>query len=646
MRSLQQLAEPVLALPRVAKRLLVLLVDASLCVLTVWVAFYLRLDEWVRLSGTGAAQPVWAVLVSLVLALPLFVANGFYRVIFRHSDWHVAKTVFRVFGLYALLYATLVTAVGLPGVPRSVGIIQPMLLLLTVGASRALAHYWLGGAYQAQLLRATLPKVLIYGAGAAGRQLAVALASNAAMRVVGFLDDDPRLQRQVLHGLPIHSPAGLSSLVEQQRIDTVLLALPSVSRARRNEILMQMRRIPVAVRTLPSVTELAQGKVGITDLQELDIDDLLGRDPVPPNQTLLRRNVATKVVLVTGAGGSIGAELCRQIAAIGPATLLLIEQSEFFLYAIHQELEILLAGRPVRLVPLLASVQDRTRMSEIMSAWCPDTVYHAAAYKHVPLVEHNPAEGIRNNVMGTWVTAQQAIAHGVKDFVLISTDKAVRPTNIMGASKRLAEMTLQALADTASGTRFAIVRFGNVLGSSGSVVPKFRQQIREKGPITLTHPDITRYFMTIPEAAQLVIQAGAMSEGGDVFVLDMGPSVRIIDLARRMVELSGLSVRDEKNPYGDIEIRITGLRPGEKLYEELLIGDNPRPTEHPGIMKANEVFLPWTQLEPHLAALMAALQVNDIVAVRRQLRQLVFGYEPNGDIVDWVYMEQAAEVLH
>jgi FlaA1/EpsC-like NDP-sugar epimerase len=391
------------------------------------------------------------------------------------------------------------------------------------------------------------------------------------MQVVAFLDDDDRLHGHVLNGLPIHSPMDLRGLVEMQGVRTVLLGIPSLSRRRRNEILSQVRNAHVAVRTLPSVTDLAQGKVSISDLRELDIDDLLGREPVMPNHLLLSKNNFNKVVLITGAGGSIGSELCRQILAIGPEKLLLVELSEFALYAIHQELEQRLSGKKTVLVPLLASVQDKDRMHEIMSTWHPDTVYHAAAYKHVPLVEHNPAEGVKNNVMGTLRTAQAAAENGVADFVLISTDKAVRPTNIMGASKRLAEMVLQALAATQSGTKFSMVRFGNVLGSSGSVVPKFRQQIRDGGPITLTHPEITRYFMTIPEASQLVIQAGAMAKGGEVFVLDMGESVKIMDLARRMIELSGLTVKDEQNPDGDIEIEITGLRPGEKLYEELLI---------------------------------------------------------------------------
>lgn len=638
-RLLNKFAAPVLGLPRPAKRFIVVFVDIGLCVLSVWLAYYLRLGEFVALSGNG----LWSVAVSVGIAIPVFIASGLYLAIFRYSGWPALLTVARAVGIYGVLYASIFTAIGVNEVPRTVGIIQPILLLLFVGASRAFARIWLGDRYRSILKEVARPKALIYGAGRSGRQLAAAMGNSHEMQVVGFLDDDDRLHGHVLNGLRIYNPGDLVSLESALNISDVLLAMPSLNRKRRNEILAEIRRAHVSVRTLPSMSDLAQGKVSISDLRELDIDDLLGRDPVSPNHILLAKNILDKVVLVTGAGGSIGSELCRQILVIGPQTLLLIEQSEFALYAIHQELEEKLAGRNVHLVPLLASVQDDERMHEIMSTWRPDTVYHAAAYKHVPLVEHNPAEGIKNNVLGTLRAAQAAARNGVADFVLISTDKAVRPTNIMGASKRMAEMVLQALAEISPGTKFTMVRFGNVLGSSGSVVPRFRQQIRDGGPITLTHPEITRYFMTIPEAAQLVIQAGAMAKGGDVFVLDMGQPVKILDLARRMVELSGLEVRGEDNPDGDIEIEITGLRPGEKLYEELLIGDNPKPTSHPRIMKAHEDFLAWVELEQRLLALQAALEVNDVGVVRLMLQELVSGYEPSGEIVDWVHLAQLAE---
>ena len=637
--NFQNFALPILALPRWAKRFVVTSVDAGLCVLTVWLAYYLRLGELVALSSNA----LWAVVTSIGIALPVFIVSGLYRAIFRYSGWPALLSVARAVGIYGLLYASIFTAISIRDVPRTVGIIQPILLLLFVGASRALARFWLGDQYQRILKHASRPKVLIYGAGRTGRQLVAAMANSHEMQVVGFLDDDDRLHKHVLNGQPIYNPADLDSLVSTLTISDVLLAMPSLTRKRRNEILAQIRTARVAVRTLPSVTDLAQGKVSISDLRELDIDDLLGREPVMPNHILLAMNVCSKVVMVTGAGGSIGSELCRQIISIGPSKLLLIEQSEFALYAIHQELEETLVGLDVVLVPLLASVRDKERMREIMSTWHPDTVYHAAAYKHVPMVEHNPAEGIKNNVFGTLRTAEAAAENGVADFVLISTDKAVRPTNIMGASKRLAEMVLQAFAAESPRTKFSMVRFGNVLGSSGSVVPRFRQQIRDGGPITLTHPEITRYFMTIPEASQLVIQAGAMAKGGDVFVLDMGQSVKIIDLARRMIELSGLTVKDEQNPDGDIEIEITGLRPGEKLYEELLIGDNPKPTSHSRIMKAHEEFVPWVDLEPRLNTLELSLNVNDIGVIRLMMERLVSGYVPSDEIVDWVYLEQEAE---
>lgn len=638
---LSSVATFVLALPRPIKRGIALSVDAGLCLLAVWLAFYLRLGTFLPLSGT----PLKPMLVSVLLALPVFITVGLYRAIFRYSGMPAMLAVVRAMLLYSLAFVAIFTFLGVEGVPRTVGLIQPLLLLIFVGASRAAARIWLGGLYHQQLRKTVLRQALIYGAGSAGRQLASAMANSHEMRVVGLLDDDNRLHGNVLNGLPIHNPADLAEILTEVLVTDVLLAIPSVTRKRRNEILGSLSKHKITVRTLPGLSDIATGKVNLSDLRELEIDDLLGREPVMPNHILMAKNIVNKVVLVTGAGGSIGSELCRQILMVGPTKLLLIEQSEFALYAIHQELEQMHPEGNSVLVPLLASVQDENRIHEIMSTWSPNTVYHAAAYKHVPLVEHNPAEGIKNNVLGTLRTAQAAASHGVTDFVLISTDKAVRPTNIMGASKRLAEMALQALASSNTKTKFSMVRFGNVLGSSGSVVPKFRQQIRDGGPITLTHRDITRYFMTIPEAAQLVIQAGAMSNGGDVFILDMGEAVKIIDLARRMIELSGLTVKDELNSNGDIEIEITGLRPGEKLFEELLIGDNSKTTSHQRIMKAVEDFIPWTELEERLKALQIALGVNDVSEIRLIMTKLVSGYTPSAEIVDWVFMEQEAEAI-
>jgi FlaA1/EpsC-like NDP-sugar epimerase len=645
------LAVPILALPRFAKRLIALIADMAQCVFAVWLAFYLRLDEFVSFTGKSdwSQGALLAVVTSVALALPIFVVSGFYRAIFRYSGWPALLTVVRAVGTYGILYVSIFTILGVAGVPRTVGIIQPILLLILVGASRAFARVWLGDRYHGILKRALRPKVLIYGAGSTGRQLAQALINSHDMQVTGFLDDDERLHGNVLNGVRIYAVQDLSALVSSLGVAHVLLALPTISRARRNEILNILSPFKVAVRTLPSLNDLAQGKVSVSDLRELDIDDLLGRDPVQPNSLLLNLNTLGKRVVVTGAGGSIGSELCRQIVRTQPKLLLLVDMSEFALYQIHQELLDVADG--VELVPLLASVCDEVRMHEIMRTWRPHTVYHAAAYKHVPMVEHNPAEGVRNNVWGTWVCADAAGRSGVRNFVLISTDKAVRPTNIMGATKRLAELVLQALSshlsvgasEATQSTTFSMVRFGNVLGSSGSVVPLFREQIKNGGPITLTHADITRYFMTIPEAAQLVIQSGAMGTGGDVFVLDMGSPVRIVDLAHRMVELSGLTVRNEQNPTGDIELAVTGLRPGEKLFEELLIGDNPERTPHPRIMKAHEDFLPWTELKVALDELDQALRVNDVPMIRQLLQQLVNGYQTNGRVVDWVHIEQARQ---
>jgi FlaA1/EpsC-like NDP-sugar epimerase len=671
-RWMSRLAAPALALPRPAKRTLVMVADAALCVLSIWFAFYLRLGEFYPLPGQPLSLvfslvfspvPITA-LVSVLLAIPIFVTSGLYRAIFRYSGLPAIMAMARAMLLYGVMFAAVFTFYGVEGVPRTVGLIQPLILLVLVGASRTAARVWLGGLYQTQIRKSAMPQVLIYGAGSAGRQLASAMTNSHEMRVVGFLDDDDRLHGHVLNGLPIHNPADLSELLLDVPVTDVLLALPSVSLQRRNAILAALSPHKLAVRTLPGLSDIATGKVSLSDVRELDIDDLLGREPVKPNGLLLNRNTQKKTVMVTGAGGSIGSELCRQILKTKPKRLLLVEMSEFALYQIHQELQAQVkvlvqegwAPDVVEVVPLLASVCDEVRMHEIMDTWKPHTLYHAAAYKHVPLVEHNPSEGVRNNVWGTRVCAEAAARNGVQNFVLISTDKAVRPTNIMGATKRLAEMVLQALAElnpavTAAGGRasssrtcFSMVRFGNVLGSSGSVVPLFREQIKNGGPITLTHADITRYFMTIPEAAQLVIQAGAMGSGGDVFVLDMGQPVRIHDLACRIVELSGLTLKNEDNPHGDIEIAVTGLRPGEKLFEELLIGDNPKPTQHPRIMKAHEAFLPWDELQGKLNALELAMSVNDVPVLRGFLQQLVPGYQPSGEVVDWVHLalERAA----
>lgn len=622
---------PVLSLPRITKRLVVFGVDASLCVLTVWLAYYLRLGAWTSLRG----EPMIAVLISLALALPIFISCGLYRAIFRYSGWPALLTVAKAIAIYGFFYAVIIITMGFQGIPRTLGFIQPILLLLSVGFTRALASYWLGSSYRHQLKLGAVPRALIYGAGSTGRQLAAALRNSHQMRVVGFVDDARDLQGQVLNGIPIYPSSELIDLAHSLTVSDVLLALPSTSRQRRNEILGLIAKSKLAVRTLPSVTDLAKGKVTASDIRELDIEDLLGRDPVAPNDDLLKQNIAGKIVLVTGAGGSIGSELCRQIMTQAPDTLILLEQNEFALYSIEQELInkslALDSAISIKFVPALCSVQNESRIKDFLGRYKPHIIFHAAAYKHVPLVEDNPAEGVENNVFGTYVLAKAAKEFGIPRFVLVSTDKAVRPTNVMGATKRLAEMVLQAMAQNSNQegeTIFSMVRFGNVLNSSGSVVPLFRKQIKDGGPLTLTHLEVTRYFMTIPEAAQLVIQAGSMAQGGDVFVLDMGEPVKIADLARHMIELSGFELQDEENPEGDIAIEITGLRPGEKLYEELLIGENPQPTPHPRIFRANEEFLDLTTLETHLTQIKGFAKEGNTKQITNSLRSLVAGYHP------------------
>ncbi|ANY18926.1 UDP-N-acetyl-alpha-D-glucosamine C6 dehydratase [Tsuneonella dongtanensis] len=637
MNGWQSIADAVLLIPRSVKRAIALAGDVVMCALSVWLAFYLRIGFFPPIDD-GPLQPM---IVSISLALPIFVSFGLYRAIFRHTGPEALISIFRAVAVYTLPFATVYTLIGVTNVPRTLGLIQPILLALMVSGTRIAARVMFAENYTARWSKDSGRRVAIYGAGNAGLELAAAIAASRTMRVKAFVDDDAALWGSTLRGLPILPPSRMMRLIEQHGIDDILLAIPSASRRRRIEILESLRGLPVHVRTLPSFTDIAKGTISVGDLRELDIEDLLGRAPIPPDEALLRRNVSGKVVMVSGAGGSIGSELCRQILRLQPTALLLVDHSEYNLYAIHQELSAALAERgddpeasvPV-LVPLLASVADGRRMAEVLAAWRPSLVVHAAAYKHVPLVEQNVLEGIRNNVVGTRTLAEAAHAAGVERFLLISTDKAVRPTNVMGATKRLAELVLQALQAEYPDMVFSMVRFGNVLGSSGSVIPLFRKQIAEGGPVTITHPEVTRYFMTVPEAAQLVLQAGAMAEGGDVFLLDMGEPVRIVDLARNMIELSGLTVCDEANPEGDIEIAFTGLRPGEKLYEELLIGDGGRPSDHPRIVRANEDMMTWRDLQPHLVAIERAIETGDSPAAREILGRLVAGYKPSGRGVD------------
>ncbi|EPZ9381489.1 polysaccharide biosynthesis protein, partial [Shigella sonnei] len=520
--------------------------------------------------------------------------------------------------------------------PRTVvGIYFLVLLLLTSGSRllfRMILNYGVKGS----------APVLIYGAGESGRQLLPALMQAKEYFPVAFVDDNPRLHKAVIHGVTVYPSDKLSYLVDRYGIKKILLAMPSVSKSQRQKVITRLEHLPCEVLSIPGMVDLVEGRAQISNLKKVSIDDLLGRDPVAPDAKLMAENITGKAVMVTGAGGSIGSELCRQIVRYKPAKLVLFELSEYALYAIEKELSALCDKEVlnVPVIPLLGSVQRQNRLQMVMKSFGIQTVYHAAAYKHVPLVEHNVVEGVRNNVFGTLYCAESAIESGVETFVLISTDKAVRPTNTMGTTKRLAELVLQALSARQSQTRFCMVRFGNVLGSSGSVVPLFEKQIAQGGPVTLTHRDIIRYFMTIPEASQLVIQAGAMGHGGDVFVLDMGDPVKIYDLAKRMIRLSGLSVRDDKNPDGDIAIEVTGLRPGEKLYEELLIGDSVQGTSHPRIMTANEVMLPWQDLSLLLKELDQACHDFDHERIRSLLLQAPAAFNPTDDICDLVWQQK------
>lgn len=621
--------ENIARLARWKKKSIVFLLDILLCVQSIWIAYSLRIGVWVLWDI--AIQKI--VLICLMMMVPVFILTGVYKAIFRYAGTGMMKTLVRAFAVYSVLIAILFAVVGIDGVPRTIGLIQPVIFFILVGFLRVSARYLMIDILGRNRFVGEVKNVLIYGAGSAGQQLAASMRSEPAMRLCGYVDDDRRLNGQRLDGDKVFWSGQLPQLIQEKRITDILLALPRINRKKRREIVDQVRQFRVHVQTLPKMQAIFSGSVSFSDIRELDIEDLLGREPVVPNELLFGRTIVGKTVLVTGAGGSIGGELCRQIAVSGAHRLILLDLSEYSLYQIEKELQELTAtpsAAKLELIPILGSVVDATRLQEIFSQWKPHTVFHAAAYKHVPLVEANPIEGIRNNILGTQALAEAAEAAEVKDFILISTDKAVRPTNVMGASKRAAEQVIQNFAAKDSGTKFSMVRFGNVLGSSGSVVPLFRAQIEQGGPITLTHRSVTRYFMTIPEAAQLVIQAAGMAKGGEVFVLDMGKSVKILDLAETMVRLSGLTVRDEQNPEGDIEIVEVGLRSGEKLYEELIIGNDPQPTLHARIMKAHESFIALDALNDLIANL---LDCRDPDAAVTMLQSLVPEFEHGRDNV-------------
>lgn len=614
------------------KRFILLVLDGMLLALALWGAMALRLEEvW---------PPVWDEFSWLFLALPIlsypvFIRMGLYHAVIRYVSVDALWAVFKATYASSFLLVGLVLLNGWNGFPRAVPLLFFFLAFLLLGGSRLIFRHLYSVLCKKKSAHAK--RVLIYGAGSSGAQISMAFNLSDEFVPVAFVDDKSVLHGRKLNGIEIFSPRKIQELIRTHTPDFILLAMPSASKKRIREILSQIEPLPVEVKMLPYLEKLVSSEIGIDDIQDIAIEDLLGRDPVPPRLELLRACIEGKSVLVTGAGGSIGSELCRQIARLGPKRLVLFERSEYALYTIENELQSEWQGR-LEIVPILGSVCRRRRVEAVLSALEVDTIYHAAAYKHVPLVEYNPIEGILNNLFGTMKTALAAQECGVETFVLISTDKAVRPTNVMGASKRMAELVLQGLAARGGKTRFTMVRFGNVLGSSGSVVPLFRKQIKNGGPVTVTHPEITRYFMTIPEAVELVLQAGSLGKGGDVFVLDMGEPVKIVDLARKMVRLSGLTVRDENNPEGDIEITFSGLRPGEKLYEELLVGDNVVGTEHPMIMRAEENYHPWPKLEKQLDRLDRACRRFDLDTVKAMLLEIVDGYRPQCDSVDPVWL--------
>lgn len=604
-------------LSRIRKQLILLCVDSVIIVSALLVSFSLRLGGFYLPEG----DLFWLVLGAPIIAIPIFVRFGLYRAIVRYIGLRALWAITQAVTLYALLWGLSVFMISVDGMPRSVIVINWLLVISAIGGSRIFGR-WLLLKSENRKNSNECHNAVIYGAGSAGRQLSIALRQSPEYNPVAFIDDNPELHRHSINGIIISSRTDLGPLIKKNNVTEVLLATPSLSREQRREIINYLEPYPVLVRALPSVSELAQGKVRINDLLEINLRDLLGREPVKPNAKLLSLSVSKKVVLVTGAGGSIGSELCRQIVRQKPKKLILFDISESSLYLIEQEL-VGLSIPGIEVFAVIGSVADKTRMSSIFKAYGVQTVYHAAAYKHVTLVESNASQGVLNNALGTTIAAQAAASSNVETFVLISTDKAVRPTSVMGASKRIAELALQALNQEHPGTCFTMVRFGNVLDSSGSVIPLFKKQIKAGGPVTVTHVDVVRYFMTIPEAVELVIQAGAMAEGGEVFVLDMGEPIRIYDLAIKMIGLSGLVPRDKDNPKGDIEIQYTGLKPGEKLYEELLVDGSFITTDNQLIMRAEERMINWDKLEPILDQIKEAAIDSETDKMFELIKQLV-----------------------
>ena len=634
-----EMPKNVYSLNQTSKQTIKIIIDLSLCIICTWVAFILRLEEFRLINVVIKDYNFNGAVIFTIIAIPIYWVSGLYKSLFRYAGLSMLLTITLSSSVYGMVYFSIISIFGIDGVPRSIGVLQPILLFLGIVASRFLSKFLLTGNFSQSKNFKTKENILIYGAGSAGRLILTSLENNLNMNVKGFLDDNPHFHGQKILSQVVYDPLKIDILIKNKNIESILLALPSINRQKRNKIINFLNNYKIKVITLPSIQDIVNGKISVSDIKDFSIDDILSRKQVKPNLELLSKNINSKVVLVTGAGGSIGSELSRQIIKFNPKKLIIVEFNEFALYKIDEELKNI--NQDIKIIPLLINIQNSSKIEKVFKTFKVETVYHAAAYKHVPLVEENICESLKNNVFGTFILAQAAIKYNISNFVLISSDKAVRSTNIMGATKRLAEICVQSLYENLNKkTKFAIVRFGNVLESSGSVIPKFKKQIKQGGPITLTHPKVTRYFMTIVEASQLVIQAGAMAEKCEVFVLDMGKSVRIRDLINKMVKLSGLSIKDSRNLEGDIEVKIVGLRTGEKLYEELLLGDNPQKTYHEKIQKAHDPFIPFDKLKIDLDYLSNIIEKNKVEEVKNMLTNLVPSYQSNSKIVDHFYEQQ------
>ena len=632
-------SKKILSLSRNLKKGITITVDIFLCILTLWLAFYLRLEEFVLFKDIGL-NPI---LISVSLAIPIFWLTGLYTTLFRYAGTSIFSTISLSVFIYGLIFFSIISIYGVKdingvkNIPRSIGVIQPILLYVLIIISRFSTKYLLTGSFNKS--KKEKSNVLIYGAGGAGRQLFLSLEENPKYRVEGFLDDDHSKHRQYLLSKKIYDPKYLDTIKETKEIKLILVAIPSLNKIKKQEIIKKISNRGIEIKTLPNLNDIIEDKLSFSDVKDYLIDDLLERDSVEANKQLLAQNIISKTILVTGAGGTIGAELSRQISKLKPKKLILFELNEYALFNIHQELSHIYKN--LEIVPLLGNILDQKKLEKVFKTFKVETAYHAAAYKHVPLVESNICEGVRNNILGTLSVVKAAVNEKIKNVVFISSDKAVKPTNIMGATKRFGELCFQVYKEKSPFSNFSIVRFGNVLASSGSVIPKFKQQIIEGGPVTLTHNDVTRYFMTVPEAAQLVIQAGALGKNAEVFVLDMGESIKIRNMIEKMINLSGQKLKNKNNLEGDVEIKVIGLRPGEKLYEELLIGDNPKKTIHPKIHKINEPSMSFDQLIKNIDDLKISLNNQDPEQVKKILDRVIRFYNSNSKIVDYIYDQES-----